>query len=151
MVLLAQPVTGILTGCQIWDVTEIFNYIINGLLWTKSLNLLPLTHQLFLKHCVSDIATEAAKSWINQCQLVFVIQMYSQRAFALFQFSLYPSYALVQVVCFVHLREMQFRRVLKRSVSKVKINNYVKKTLSGNFAVAFYLHLIMNQKTPQKT
>lgn len=49
-------------GCQIWDVTEIFHYIINGLLWTKSLNLLQLTHQLFLKHCVFDVATETAKS-----------------------------------------------------------------------------------------
>lgn len=46
---------------------------------------------------------------------------------------------------------MQSGRVLKRSVSKVKINNYIKKTLFGNFAVAFYLHLIVIQKTPQKT
>lgn len=143
MVLLALCVTGILMGCQIWDVTEIFHYIINGLLWTKSLSFLRLTHQLFW-----NIAPLMLLQWLPKADqpvpavMVFVIWMHSQRAYALFKFSLYPCYAFIQVVCFAPLSAMKFCSVLKRSVLEVKINNSFKKTLTGIFVVACYLYFI---------
>lgn len=137
-------------GCQTWDIKEIFNYIANRHLWTKPLNLWLLTHQLILKHCVF----ETAKSWISWCQLlgVVVIRCIPRGYLLYFEFHCALVTYLLRLSCFVRLRAMQFRKVMKRSVSKVEINNCIKKTLAGFFfSMACYLYWIMSQKTQKKS